>query len=422
MELVNSNIITASKLIRRAKQIADVANSDFLNYEELTDYLNASWKNVYQTIIQYNLNVFTVEANLIGSGGVYPIPFDCYQIKSVKNPYTGVEIPRKADSESVYGSHYEIVNNNLILGPSCGPVTITYWRKPYFLSFPNATLETAYNKSEDAEILDVCKDAILIKDASDNYYIKSLLTDSKLDLSFIEPNEYEKVYLGNNFIVGVTEFQTTTAHTFVSYVVKDFYGNVIAEMNLGIADYFIKSDDGLIYVGIFDTENPNKVNIVELDGTTAINSITLDSQPDNIICIDNEFYNVEEDAMPIGIFDCRPAYTTPDKKLHLINEQFDRSKDIVEFVSIPTMGKLTCTNYGFLDFSGKLYSNVPDTQLSFPNNIFFDCISYDLAIRFLCKMNADSSGVENLNKNAWNQLTASIDQNADFPRVKLVRR
>ena len=413
MEYVNSNITTASKLIRRAKQIADVANSDFLNYEELTDYLNASWKNVYQTIIQYNLNVFTVEANLVGSGGVYKLPFDCYQIKSVKNPYTGIEIPRKADSASMYGSHYEIVNDNLILGNTCGPVTITYWRKPYFLTFPNATVPTTYSKAEDAEILDVCKDAILIKGVEDNYYIKSLLTDSKLDLSFIEPNEYEKIYLGNNFIVGVNS-QPSTEELY--YEIKDFYGNLVFYGNEK-ADYVIKSDDGLIYFGIYDEDG---VNIIELDGTTAIDHIS--SKPDNIICIDNEFYPVEKGAMPIGIFDCRPAYTTPDKKLHLINEQFDRSKDIVEFVSIPTMGKLICTNYGFLDFSGKLYSNVPDTQLSFPNNIFFDCISYDLAIRFLCKMNADSSGVENLNRNAWNQLTASIDQNADFPRIKLVRR
>ena len=409
MEYINSNIVTASKLIRRAKQIADVANSDFLSYNELTDYLNASWKNVYQTIIQYNLNIFTVDANLVGSSGVYKLPFDCYQIKSVKNPYTGVEIPRKADSESMYGSHYEIVNDNLILGPSCGPVTITYWRKPYFLTFPNATLETNYNKSEDTEILDVCKDAILVKDAENKYYIKSLLTDSKLDLSFIEPNEYEKIYLGNNFIVGINGS---------NYEVKDFYGNLVFHGEI-TADYFIKSDDGVIYIGVLDTD---KVNILELDNATEVTSIKFTSKPENIICIDNEFYFVEKDAMPIGIFDCRPAYTTPDKNLHLINDQFDRSRDIIEFVSIPTIGKLICTNYGFLDFSGKLYSNVPDTQLSFPNNLFFDCISYDLAIRFLCKMNADSSGVENLNRNAWNQLTASIDQNADFMRVKLVRR
>ena len=406
---VNSNIVTASKLIRRAKQIADISNSDFLNYEELTEYLNASWKNVYQTVIQYNLNVFTVEANLVGSGGVYKLPFDCYQIKSIKNPYTGIEIPRKSDSASMYGSHYEIVNDNLILGNTCGPVTITYWRKPYFLTFPNATVSTTYNKAEDKEILDVCKDAILIKDAENKYYIKSLLTDSKLDLSFIEPDKYEKIYLGNNFIIGIKES---------TYEVKDFYGNLVFYCDI-TADYFIKSDDGLIYIGVLDVD---KVNILEIDNVTEVASMKFTSKPENIICIDNEFYPVEKDAMPIGIFDCRPAYTTPDKNLHLINEQFDRSKDIVEFVSIPTMGKLICTNYGFLDFSGKLYSNVPDTQLSFPNNLFLDCISYDLAIRFLCKMNADSSGVENLNRNAWNQLTASIDQNADFMVIKKVRR
>ena len=406
---VNSNIVTASKLITRAKQIADVANTDFLSYDELVDYLNVSFKNVYQTIIQYNLNVFTVEANLVGSSGVYKLPFDCYQIKSVKNPYTGVEIPRKADSESMYGSHYEIVNDNLVLGPSCGPVTITYWRKPYFLTFPNVTLETNYNKAEDTEILDVCKNAILVKDAENKYYIKSLLTDSKLDLSFIEPNEYEKIYLGNNFIIGINGS---------NYEVKDFDGNLVFYGDI-TADYFIKSDNGLIYIGVLDTD---KVNILELDNVTEVASIKFTSKPENIICIDNEFYFVEKDAMPVGIFDCRPAYTTPDKNLHLINDQFDRSRDIIEFVSIPTIGKLICTNYGFLDFSGKLYSNVPDTQLSFPNNLFFDCISYDLAIRFLCRMNADSSGVENLNRNAWSQLTASIDQNADFQVVKKVRR
>ena len=405
----NSNIATASKLIRRAKQIADISNSDFLNYEELTEYLNCSWKNVYQTVIQYNLNVFTVEANLVGSGGVYKLPFDCYQIKSIKNPYTGIEIPRKSDSASMYGSHYEIVNDNLILGNTCGPVTITYWRKPYFLTFPNATVETKYNKAEDKEILDVCKDAILIKDAENKYYIKSLLTDSKLDLSFIEPDEYKKLYLGNNFIVGINDS---------TYEVKDLDGNLVFYGNI-TADYFIKSDDGLVYIGVLDVD---KVNIFEIDNVTEVSSMKFTLKPENIICIDNDFYPVEKDAMPIGIFDCRPAYTTPDKNLHLINEQSDRSKDIVEFVSIPTMGKLICTNYGFLDFSGKLYSNVPDTQLSFPNNIFFDCISYDLAIRFLCKMNADSSGVENLNRNAWNQLTASIDQNADFQVIKKVRR
>ena len=70
----------------------------------------------------------------------------------------------------------------------------------------------------------------------------------------------------------------------------------------------------------------------------------------------------------------------------------------------------------------KVYSCIPDTLLDFPNNLYYDVISYDLAVRFMCKQNADSSGVENLNANAWRLLVNSIDQNADYPRVKLVRR
>ena len=132
--------------------------------------------------------------------------------------------------------------------------------------------------------------------------------------------------------------------------------------------------------------------------------------------------NVMQPFIESGILLPRTKESLSAQFNNFIVYELDRNKDIIEFVSIPTIGKLICTNYGFLDFSGKLYSNVPDTQLSFPNNLFFDCISYDLAIRFLCKMNADSSGVENLNRNAWNQLTASIDQNADFQVVKKVRR
>ena len=42
---VNSNIITAGALVQRAKQIADISNSDFLSYDELVKYLNNSFLN-----------------------------------------------------------------------------------------------------------------------------------------------------------------------------------------------------------------------------------------------------------------------------------------------------------------------------------------------------------------------------------------
>ena len=398
------NRVTASKLVRRAEQIADISNTDFLNYEEKIEYLNSSWKNVYQTIIQYNLNVFTVEATLIGAGGIYPLPFDCYQIKSVKNPYTGVEIPRKADSESALGGNYEIVNDTIRLGPSVGPVAITYWRKPFFLTFPNKTIDTS---AEFAEIIDFCKNSILgVHEGI--FYIYNCLTDSKLEIEseeLVYDSEYE-YYLGNNFILEDTSSEIN---------VYSFTG-----VKLGTdagADKLIRSDDGLIYYGKTGT-GENEIDIYLPLNSDKVTTFTMKDTDNDIIQIDNEFYEVPVGSAPFGIFDDRPTYIG-NKTINLINED---GSVITEEIDLPVIGNIIPLQYGFLTFDGKLYSNIPDTYLDFPNNLYYDVISYDLAIRFLCKQNADSSGVENLNLNAWSQLTSSIDQSADYSRIKLVRR
>ena len=408
---VNSNRITASKLVRRAEQIADISNTDFLNYEEKTEYLNSSWKNVLQTIINYNLNVFTVEATLVGSGGVYDLPFDCYQIKSVKNPYTGRQIPRKADSESALGGYYEVVNNTIRLGPSVGPVVVTYWRKPFFLSIPNKTVEVSLDVVG-ATYKSSCKNSMLYIDSDNNFHIYNCLTDSDLKIESTELiyNASNTYVLGNSFII------EKTASTINVY---DFNGKKIGEDSWAVNAYFILSDDGLVYYGIYD-ETSNKYSIYYPLNTNPIKEIEYEENAESMICIDNEFYQLKlEEAFPIGIFDDRPAYVDYDRNLHLINPD---GSEIIEHIDIPVIGGVMPLQYGFLGIDGKLYSNIPDTELDFPNNLYYDVMSYDLAVRFLCKQNADSTGVENLNTNAWNLLTASIDQSADYPRIKLVRR
>ena len=408
---VNSNRFTASSLVDRALDVADISNTDFLSYNEKTKYLNDAFRNVYQTIINYNLNVFTVDANLVGSGGIYKLPFDCYQIKSVKNPYTGREVPRKADSQGALGGYYEIVNDTIRLGPTVGPIMITYWRKPFFLSIPNKTIETSLDINV-ATYISSCKNSILYLDSDSLFHIYNCISDSDLQIESTELiyNASNTYVLGNSFIIEKTNSTVN---------VYNFTGKKIGEDSWAVNAYFILSDDGLVYYGIYD-ETSNKYSIYYPLNTNPIKEIEYEENAESMICIDNEFYQLElEEAFPIGIFDDRPAYVDYDRNLHLINPD---GSEIIEHIDIPVIGGVIPLQYGFLGIDGKLYSNIPDTYLDFPNNLYYDVISYDLAVRFLCKQNADSSGVENLNTNAWNQLTASIDQSADYPRIKLVRR
>lgn len=409
----NTNRYTASEIVERALDIADIQNTDFLSYREKTKYLNDAWRNVYQTIINYNLDVFTVRASLVGNGGVYPLPFDCYQIKAVKNPITGSLIPRKAESESVLGPYYEIINNTLVLGPNIGPVEIVYWRKPFFLSLPDKKVETQLEKNR--TVLDSCNNSILLGDnmigVEQKMYVQNLLADSTLELPYTPDPNYNW-HLGNNFILKCND---STIQAF------DFYGNMIDETtNISEPYNLVKSDNGLYYVAKDNPDDSSIADIYELFTNNKIAEVLVDADTANIIGIDGDFYPIKtENAFPIGIFDDRPAYITGNKELHLINPN---GSEIVEKIDVPSISNVQLVKYGFLTFDGTLYSCIPDTELNFPNNLYYDCISYDLAVRFLCKQNADSSGVEALNSNAWNQLTNSIDMSSDFQRVKLVRR
>lgn len=406
--MVNSNRFIASDIITKALSLADLSNTDFLSYEDKVNWLNDSWKSVYQTIIQYNLDVFTVRAELVNAGGKYKLPFDCYQIKSVKNPLTGVEIVRRADSESALGATYEIRNNYLYLGQCAGPVEVVYWRKPYFLSIPNKTVQTLYDNSTDT-ILDICKDSILVL-GDGKYYIKNLLTDSSIEFPLSIDNPYSALYLASSGVVGIRSG---------AYDILDFSANVVYS-SIGNFSDVIKADDGMIYLSLVDGNN---INFYIPGENSPVDTMINDGSIEDVVCIDNEFYDVPSGAFPIGIFDDRPAYTTNDRKLYLIDYDRNGSRiDIEEKVHVPAMGVVRPTKYGFLAFDGKLYSNIPDTELNFPNNIFYNVLATDLAVRFLAKQNADVSGVENMNKAAWKQLTDSIDQAADYPRVKLVRR
>lgn len=386
--------ITATKIIERALQISDLGNTDFLTWNEKTSYLQEAFRWVCQAIVNANLDLFTNKASLVGANGRYPLPWDFWQMKSVKNPYSGQQIVRKAESFSKYSSGYEISNNSLVIdGINPGPIEITYYRKPFYLSIPNKTLEDVGIYGE-------------ILDTSENYV---LWVDGDNKLILWKPSGNEETVFekedGKSYHLIRDDFLLIEDENGVKMMTPN--GNVSWEGEKK-PNFYYKSDNGLVYFGY---KKGNNVEIYKLEKKI----VTLPGKP-NYVRIGEEWYDVPKDAFPIGEFDDRPAYTS-GTSLFLINEDGTR---IEETLDLPIMGMNGAIKYGIIS-NGKIYSNIPDTELNMPNNILYDLIAFRLAVYFLCKQNAESSGVENMYKAMEQQFFASLDPNAGYVRMNNVR-
>lgn len=382
--------MTALQLIERAKNIADISNTDFLTYTELEEYLNDAWKQLYQQIINHNLDVFTNRATLVGANGRYKLPFDFYQMKTIHNPYTGSIVLRRSDTEGIFSGHYHIENGYVEITNGTGPIEIVYWRKPFYLSFPDKVKDI----DDVQNILSSCNDSILYV-YEDKLEIYNTKTGEKLATSI--DWDFEKEYILCKGLI------------YSDGVFYKYNGDVYYSVDTPYS--VIRSDNGILYTCYIKADDPNTLEIYKLD--KKITELPLDSY----LCIQNKFIKAPENAFPFGIFDGRPSYLY-DESLILVNED---GSTIEEPLDLPIMKVDGYVKYGVIS-DGLLYSGIPDTLLDLPSNIYFDLIAYNLAIRFLCKQNADSSGVESLYKTALGQFLNSIDYNSGYQRMANVRR
>ena len=133
----------ASQLIERAKKLADINNTDFLDYDELIQYINDSWTSVYSWLInkgdtQFVKEVYLANGNGTGDYTEYKLPTDFYIMKSIKDKISGRLIERQAESEGINSGKYDIVNDKLRLyGNTSSNIVITYWTIPTFITFPD---------------------------------------------------------------------------------------------------------------------------------------------------------------------------------------------------------------------------------------------------------------------------------------------
>lgn len=415
----------ASQLIERAKKLADIRNTDFLDHTELTQYINDSFTTVFNWLMNIGDTQFIKEVELVSAGSVgtyteYKLPDDLYVIKSVKNMYSGHLIPRHAESEGVSSGSYDIVNDKIRLYGVCNSnITVTYWIRPPFISFPDTTVEVEQNVGG---ILSAAGNSVLFDDGS----IWNLKTNEALGSIEIE-NDHTYV-LGNGHVLD---------YTATSYCYRNYKGIVIYEGTGAIASTFYTSDyyvgfqltsDGeltppIVYNKVISTVN-DKVLLKSGNYLVAYNGVDID-----VYYYDDIAYSIKTSLnysgatiIPIDDFNNRPAFILKAENKYYMTVLLDSTYIIYELDVNPMIDE-ALLKYGVLTSDGtnaSIISWTPDTEMNFPNEMYFSLIAADLALRFLMKQNADGSSVTALYTEMKTTFMQSLSQASDFCRVKNV--
>lgn len=395
----------ASEIAYRAKQLADLTNTDFISNEEDILYINDAWKEFYQLLINKGDKQFVKEVELAGStvnGQVeYSMPEDCYQILSIKNNY-GI-ITRKADSESNTSNTYEVVNDKIRLYGTQGHIVMTYYTVPEFITLPDKTIDTELTYNTVSNFTDYIQNSFINSD--NNVYnarTSELVatTDNNLILKGGKLGVYNNTlydFDGNVVIQGFPG----NGRIVDSYGIKWTRSNTTTWQSIADTKTIPAYTEGVMFkdgsvVGILN----NKLYLYQNEEQTDLNMNKL-----------------KDGSMYVTSFgDHEFAYVGG-----YVFEYYNGTLQNYEEVTVP--GKyLFPLMYGVVYYDGnvRIKSLLPDTEFNFPNELYVEVLAASLAIRYAMKQNASVEGLNNLYENMKGQFLNSLSQDSGYTRINNV--
>lgn len=446
---------TTRDIIKRAKELADLENSNFITWSENMKLLDESYKKLYQEAINANDKYYLtrcetkdlVIAERKEKEVSFCLPEDFYQLQSISVKGSGKQILKKAKTEDNSSARYDIINNTLVLygGSASLPLDIAYYPVPKTLTLKNDPVTVKINGT----ILDVNNDMVLSVDGDGNAIITNINTGwtKTIDISSIT----DDVEIG---VLGATKFYLLTVNT-TEYLCD------IKTGTLTISDRFLGKKDGILYYTDFGrgTEPPPpNVGIYneyghELFSRSGIASYFLGS---NYFSLDDDLnlYFFQNNQYP-RIIKVDAARTVSEVKkfdTDEIHEEYTQwgSFQVIQDKLFYATGNVYCnetkllgtneydrfigfnkmdfdTGYGFTvtplyeDNTIQIHSCFADTELDFPNNFYFSYLAYLLAIAYKQKQNADPALLLQRANDEYAQFLTSISRDvAETQRIQNV--
>ena len=368
-----------SDIVKAAKQISDLENSDFISWNENIRLLNEAWTAVHQKLINKGDFTFVNETDI---GKEQELPSDFYQVSSILDNYH-TPVPRYSIGMNDSQIWYKIINNKLILN-GLQSAKLTYFTKPQFLTYPAETIVDALSL-EAGEV---------IKFACDNYALTNKNVWDIKEASIVRAaNEtdvyvdaYGRTYSANEKPIFYPDGRCfkLTQNECTDINCKVGYSNDIENITFDGVYYYVRY-----------SSNGN-INVFEQDNSTSID--TYEGFSSNIYFNNEHTFYIKDNVVFI---DDIPMYDASiyNNKVYML--KIDLS-----------------TGYGLFTNNNKILSIAVDTELDLPNNLYYNVLAYMLAFSYCCKQGKDASYVNaQLNNNI--ELLYDTLTNDAFSQMKI---
>lgn len=402
----------AKDLIKRARQLADLENSEFISWNEQINLLNENYVALYQKLCNVGDKSFlkTFECGV----GAVDLPADFFQLKSVSLKNNGNIIPvlRRAETQSYNDCYYELRNGKLVIGGYSGTYVVDYYPQPETLIFSpdNVQIESA--------LISYFTDNRILAAYDKRYFLDN---GSVLDIE-------------SSSVIGTTGESTTAEENFIaimdgSKIITPGYSynlnSLEKDTDLGFKDvaYLLRKGkiDGLVKSSV-DTDGHYKLYTViggrpyitfdvdfDLEEGQEIKLIVTSDDLSDVwyfVFTDSEctkvIHNGEVISLVLGcanpkLYNGEMYLRDSDQnafKISADNEFIPLSDDIIAYNKFDED-----TGYGYTKKNGSnvaIVSFLDNSELNFPNNFYFNVLSYYLAIAFKLKQGGDISGLDAL--------------------------
>ena len=462
----------ASDVIKKAKQLADLENSDFISWNESITLLNDAYQNIYQKSINKGNNDFVRVIQT--SEKCINLPRDFYQLKALtlKQDRFNTPIMRRPQNGSFDDLSYDIYNNTLLVnGYSSGTIILEYYPTPVTLTLPNKDEVIDLPIGSDETLVGAYKNVYFVKrtdkeDSSKPLYNKTYIVainrDTGEEAKVAEQSIYSEEYaVSENIIFSIGDYVLFTGihHDSVgSGTYKDFdcvIGLNIVDFSVNVQDRKDKYNNYLALGFNFYDDTECDITVEAYSGKKRITSATIygnyyDLKANNVIIPEKAFITVlSKDMKHAFSIDSEHLYlyvdgkqVTSGKVMHVMGDSVylqSNNKNYCTMLNINTNEKTSLiapskkpiwgtvgfdkqTGYGYYYLLGDnkivIHSFLEDTELNFPNNMFFNYLAYSLALSFKVKQGSDISTFMPLLETAENTFYDSLTKDDwSFTRI-----